>query len=462
MPLIADPQQQIKDPSVALAIIIDSSGSMEGEPISLAKKIARLAVRKLQPSDQIGIVEFYGNKQWAVPMQPVAKSADIERAIGRIQASGSTVLYPAIEEAYYGLKQAKTRFKHMLVISDAGVEEENYQQLLRAISQDGINVSTLLVGGSGMGEDKMQELANWGQGRFYVINDEFSLVELDFHLPQPQPQANRQAGQFDVRNSAPQNLQLPAINGYSKTKLQTDARLLLSVANGATAQPTPFYASWPVGRGEIAALSSALFGPGLQNWQQWDGYGSWLATQIRQVAHTSAAFSSLINRNGDELTLWLKRNTALPDNNSAMLTLMPKGESTQYLTAPVVAEQVAPAWYRAQFSYPHASNLYLEIANDKQPWYVTDIAASDRLAESEVPLSKQMPLAYIAAATGGVFLPAQADIASLPKLAESETNWQAVAMTRWLVLLALLLYLFEVLLRRWPLAARQSGVRKSA
>ncbi|MCH1917976.1 VWA domain-containing protein [Shewanella sp. A3A] len=460
LPLLADPQQQLKDPSVALAVIIDSSGSMEGQPVSLAKKIARLAVRKLQPTDQIGIVEFYGNKQWAVPMQPVAKSDEIERAIGRIQASGSTVLYPAIEEAYYGLKQTKTRFKHMLVISDAAVEEENYQQLLRAISQDGINVSTFLVGGGNSGQDKMQELANWGQGRFYLIEDDFSLVELDFHQPKPQPQANQQSGQFSVRDLVAERASFPDTTGYSKTALQSEAQLLLSLTNAASAQPIPFYATWPVGRGEIAALSNALFAPTMQQWQQWDGYGAWLAGEVTRIAHRPAAFSSKVMRDGDQVTLWLKRNAATA-LDAPQLTLVALGASSQQLPQPVVAERVALDWYRAQFNYPHDSDLLLNVVNGEQHWGLTDIAASDTVPEAEIPLSQQMPLAYIAQVTGGAMLAADADVDALPKPAPQDGNWDAIALARWFVLLALSLYLFEVILRRWPLVARQPGVRKS-
>jgi Mg-chelatase subunit ChlD len=58
-----------RDPSTALAIIIDTSGSMTGSRIELAKQVARLAVRRLKAHDRIGIVEFYGNKHWALPLQ---------------------------------------------------------------------------------------------------------------------------------------------------------------------------------------------------------------------------------------------------------------------------------------------------------------------------------------------------------------------------------------------------------
>ena len=54
---------------VAEVLAIDTSGSMTGMRVTLAKEVSRLAMRRLLPHDKVGIVEFYGTKQWAAPMQ---------------------------------------------------------------------------------------------------------------------------------------------------------------------------------------------------------------------------------------------------------------------------------------------------------------------------------------------------------------------------------------------------------
>ena len=123
LPVEITGEDDISDPSVGLALILDTSGSMGGTRIELAKQIARIAVRRLQPHDRIGIVEFYGAKHWAVPMQPASNKIEIDRAIGRMKAIGGTVLFPAIQEAYYGLRNINTRYKHIILVTDAGVED---------------------------------------------------------------------------------------------------------------------------------------------------------------------------------------------------------------------------------------------------------------------------------------------------------------------------------------------------
>ena len=85
-------KEEKRDPSTTLAIIIDTSGSMGGERVQLAKEVARLAVRRLLPHDKVGIVEFYGTKQWAAPIQSAANAIDIQRALNRLDAGGGTVI----------------------------------------------------------------------------------------------------------------------------------------------------------------------------------------------------------------------------------------------------------------------------------------------------------------------------------------------------------------------------------
>jgi Mg-chelatase subunit ChlD len=169
LPVSLRQDEKLEQPSVALAIVIDTSGSMKGQKIELAKQVARFAVGKLTPLDSVGVVEFYGAKQWAVPMQPARDTPEVERAIGRMEANGSSVLFPAIQEAYYALKGTNARYRHILVITDAGVEEQRYQQLLTHIADDRITVSTALVGADPEGEEKMALWARWGRGRYYAI-----------------------------------------------------------------------------------------------------------------------------------------------------------------------------------------------------------------------------------------------------------------------------------------------------
>ena len=85
LPVEALQKEEKRDPSVALAIVIDTSGSMGGNRVQLAKETARLAMRRLLPHDKVGIVEFYGAKRWAAPIQPASSNViEIQRALNRL------------------------------------------------------------------------------------------------------------------------------------------------------------------------------------------------------------------------------------------------------------------------------------------------------------------------------------------------------------------------------------------
>ncbi|MFT6041949.1 MAG: Ca-activated chloride channel family protein, partial [Gammaproteobacteria bacterium] len=67
-------KEEKRDPSTTLVVIIDTSGSMGGQRVQLAKEVARLAIRRLLPHDKVGLVEFYGSKRWSVPIQSASNA----------------------------------------------------------------------------------------------------------------------------------------------------------------------------------------------------------------------------------------------------------------------------------------------------------------------------------------------------------------------------------------------------
>ena len=176
-------KEEKKDPSTTLAVVIDTSGSMVGNRMTLAKEVARLAIRRLQPHDKVGIVEFYGTKQWAAPIQSAANSIDLQRALNRLGASGGTVLLPAIEECFYALKNVRTRYKHVLLITDAGVETGAVRSRCCARWPTTASRRRPCSSVPGRHSEFLVELADWGGGRYYHSPDRFNLPELLLKKP---------------------------------------------------------------------------------------------------------------------------------------------------------------------------------------------------------------------------------------------------------------------------------------
>ncbi|HMQ23651.1 MAG TPA: VWA domain-containing protein, partial [Planctomycetota bacterium] len=283
-------KEEKKDPSTTLAIIIDSSGSMVGNRMTLAKQVARLAMRRLQPHDKVGIVEFYGTKSWAAPIQSAANQIDLQRALNRLDAGGGTVLMPAIEEAYYALKNVETRYKHVLILTDAGVETGDYESLLRRMATDGITVSTILVG-PGRHGDFLVDLADWGGGRYYNAADRFNLPELLLKKPSTSLLPAYRPERISVEATPGRGWwgdvdvsEVPPLDGFVESDLRPGADLLMSTVGGTKDQKLPILATRLYGLGRVTALMTEPLGPGTAAWSSWKSYGALLGRVLARTA----------------------------------------------------------------------------------------------------------------------------------------------------------------------------------
>lgn len=263
LPLRSVQKEERRDPSATLVIIIDTSGSMSGAPIALAKEVARLALQRLKPHDKAGIVEFHGARRWAAPIQPASHAIDIQRALNRLVAGGGTVIHPAIQEAYYALQNVRTRTRHVLVITDGGVEQGDFEGLVRRMADAGMTVSTVLVGSSSGHSPFLISLSQWGRGRHYHAPDRFHLPEVLVKLPESSllPPVHEGDFRFVPSPSYPGDDSLrfgdePVLSGLIETEARKAAEVLAK-----TEQGLPLLARWRVGLGTTTAFASDVSGP---------------------------------------------------------------------------------------------------------------------------------------------------------------------------------------------------------
>ena len=427
-----------REPGISLAIIIDSSGSMQGKPLALAKQVARLAVRKLKPQDQVGIVEFYGTRQWAVPMQAVTDTEELERAIGRLQAQGGSELFPAIEEAYFGLKGSHNKYRHILLITDAAVEEQNYQKLLQYIASDQINVSTVLVGDNASGEQKMAELANWGRGRFYAIYDEFSMVELNLRRAQTLPAANYLEGQFSINDAVNQRVLPFALSAYSKVPLKTGAQSDWQLVDSQDS----VLASWQYASGKVAALMTEPFGKGTAGWQQWPDYGQQLGSLLASLGRFANQSALDAERVFDKV--YVQFNSG--QHHSTAQLRWRTSQDNDWQTRPLRLR--APGLFTAELQLPRDQAVLLSASDGQRASHVALAAFSDQRSEQQLAAGQVSLLARVVDMSGGISVSPTA-LASLNP-GSGQTYTQASELKSLLWLAALILYVIELIYRRWP------------
>jgi len=299
-------KEEQRDPSTTLVIVIDTSGSMGAVRVQLAKEVARLAMRRLLPHDKVGIVEFYGSKRWAAPIQPASNAIELQRALNRMDAGGGTVIMPALEEAFYGLQNVDTRYKHILVLTDAGVESGDYESLMRRMVKEGINVSTVLTGG-GYHSEFLVNIANWGKGRFYDVPDRFNLPEIMLKQPSTAKLPAYRRGMHRVRSRGGagwwgdvRTQAIPPLAGYVESKARPGSEVLLET----TEHSHPVLATWRFGLGRVTTLGTEPVGEGTRPWRDWSEYGKVLARMMeRCAADTRDPFRFEIEYDGGEVRL---------------------------------------------------------------------------------------------------------------------------------------------------------------
>ena len=135
---------------VSLGIVLDTSGSMDGEKwVSAMNALDRFLFNLLGPTDEVFLYTFNANPElrqdWTTDRQRVS------RALSRIHPSGGTALLDAVAEAVPLAQTGKNRKKAVVIISDGNdtsshINVPELRQLIRetevmvyAIGIDGRN-----------------------------------------------------------------------------------------------------------------------------------------------------------------------------------------------------------------------------------------------------------------------------------------------------------------------------------
>ena len=125
------------DVPVALAIVIDNSGSMRDKRPALNAAALNL-VRASNPQDQVCVVNF--NNEYYLDQDYTGDIGLLREALEHIESRGGTALYDAlVATSGHLMKSAKLQKKAILVVTDGQdtASRNNLQQAVRSIAVDG-------------------------------------------------------------------------------------------------------------------------------------------------------------------------------------------------------------------------------------------------------------------------------------------------------------------------------------
>ncbi len=160
---------------VNVAIVLDKSGSMNGEKMLQAKHAAIQAVSRLSEGDVVSIITYDNAAQVLLPATEVSRLDNIEQEINRITAGGGTALYDGVVSGANQIREflAGNRVNRVILLSDGQANHgpdtpDALGALGASLIRDGISVSTIGLG-LGYNEDLMVSLAMRSDGNHHFV-----------------------------------------------------------------------------------------------------------------------------------------------------------------------------------------------------------------------------------------------------------------------------------------------------
>lgn len=284
LPVKMDSDSKKEMPSVAMALVLDRSGSMTGNPMEMAKAAAKATVDTLAPDDLIEVIAFDSSPHRYVKMQPARNQARIASDIARIQPGGGTEIFTALDAAFQDMTVTQARRKHVILLTDGRANTTGINDLVAAMVAESITVTSVGLGAD-LDEGFLRGIAETGGGRFHAVPDANSLpkiftketeliaksaaVEEWFQVTQT-GEAQFLSG-LDVRTA-------PFLHGYVSTQMKPMPAEEILVSDTGE----PILARWRVGLGWTMAWTSDVKPRWAVEWIKWPGFEKFWGQLVRE------------------------------------------------------------------------------------------------------------------------------------------------------------------------------------
>jgi Ca-activated chloride channel homolog len=371
LPVHSDLKREKEKPSLAMVLVIDRSGSMQGQKIEMAKEAARAAVELLGPNDKIGIIAFDAEWHWISEMHPCSDKAYVLDRISRIEANGGTRILPALEAAYEALVGlgATARYKHIILLTDGIDNVSGPGEFLDQAGRMSAARLTLTTVGVGVEADKnlLEQMARAGGGRNYQVDDPASVPQV---FAKETVEASKDAIQEQpfvpvLRRPTPVLAGLDwqdakFLHGYVTTREKATSETVLVT----TPKFDPLLAWWRTGLGMSVAFTADAKPKWADEWiTDWPGgFSKFWAQVVRHAMRKNEA-------RGVEVQVAQRGRRALVtvDALDALGRFLNDAETEVNVIGPqrdlrtVALRQTAPGRYAAEFETPYPGEYHLQI-----------------------------------------------------------------------------------------------------
>jgi Mg-chelatase subunit ChlD len=435
LPVRMDAEKRRDEPEVAMALVIDRSGSMTGLPLEMAKQAAKATADTLAADDLLEVIAFDSQPTRVVRLTPAKHRARIQSDIARIQAGGGTEIFPAIDTAYQALSSVRAKKKHVILLTDGQAPQNGIRDLVQAMAAENITVTSVGLG-NGVDENLLRMIADVGQGRFYKVADPQSLPRIFTRETEMVSRSAAVEEYFQPKVVQPADFLrgvdvggAPFLHGYVATKMKPPpAQEILT-----SELSEPILARWHVGLGWTLAWTSDVKNLWAVEWLRWPQWGQFWGQLVREhmrqkrrqvfdmraeidpaTGHVKAVLDAV---GGDD-----RFENGLDANLTLTGPVAAGAERGSGETRKVPMPQTAPGRYEADFPLDRYGSFLLHASLEKLIDDTHGNLKSATVAESFGHVTNPYPREYLAlapdvptlaraaSATGGALDPSAASI----------------------------------------------------
>jgi len=371
LPVRMDAEKERETPGVAMALVIDRSGSMTGLPLAMAKEACLATLTALSPHDLLEVIAFDSQPSRVVRLQAARFRSAIQSALATIQPGGGTEIFPSLDMAYQDLAGTEARKKHIVLLTDGNAPSEGVYDLAVAAFAEGITLTTVGLG-SQTNRELLTMIAEAGGGRYHAAEDPTSLPRI---FTREAELLTKEATSLDYvpvtlerRAEFLQGLHLdalPYLRGLTKTQVgPSPSELVLRTDTG-----DPVLARRRVGLGWTVAWTADLKPRLGIEWLRWPQFPRFLAQLVR--AHQKRDDERIVPlevelEDREVVVSFDAKSNAGNFDSSWVSTLSLAGDSGTKVEATVPFRLQAPGRYAARIALP-TFGAYTLVSRHERP-----------------------------------------------------------------------------------------------
>ncbi|HTF90831.1 MAG TPA: VWA domain-containing protein [Planctomycetota bacterium] len=471
LPVSLEMRQERRKQGIAMAIVMDRSGSMSVEvrpgveKMQLADLGAAAAIELLSPLDSVGVIAVDSAAHLIQPLIQVNDPQAMISTVKKIRSEGGGIfVYTGLYAGAAMLDEAEQKNRHLVLFADSNdsEEQEGCEVLADKLLASGTTISVIALGTEADSDaDFLKRLAARGGGAIYFTESPeelprlFAQDTLTFARTTfvEEPTATRASAElFALGNfgATADELGFPTLNGYNLTYARNDASI-----GGLTLDESkaPVFAFAQRGLGRVAAFTGEIggtFGMGVISWPRFSAFFITITRWLAGQEEPQDLFASA-RREGREAVISLEVDAASktpPDTNQLQARITdPDGHVRE-----LGLERVGDGRFEARFPLERDGISLGTLQVGPERFVSLPPIALPYSPEFEKALDSSAPerlLRRIAQESGGTAIATAAELWRGPRDA---SEWRLVI--RECVFLALLLALAEIATRRLELFAR--------